>query len=96
MSKGASKMADRYTEEGYWDRLERMKAACQLLQRSPIPDDETTQQLNLMRLGYAEYELRQMLHAVEGKLEVWCGKSDDSIRPLGSILTAEWDYAIGK
>jgi len=44
----------------YWEQLQDIIEVAAQLQASPIPDDEILQQINLMRLGYAEYELAQI------------------------------------
>jgi hypothetical protein len=45
----------------YWEQLQRVIDMALSIQASPIPVDEMVQQINLMRLGYAEYELNAML-----------------------------------
>ena len=73
----------------YWDRLEKIVGLARLLQRCPIPDDETEQQINLMHLGYVEHDLRAMLNKIAPKVELWVGDAEQC--PTGMILGSEWN-----
>lgn len=81
-----------YDDRGYWDRIERLKAACELLQKLPIPD-ETTQRVNLMRLDHVELDLRNILRESSYNVVLWTGSRDT--KPAAHIQCEDWDYALG-
>lgn len=75
----------------YWDNLEWVKNAADMLQRCPIPMDEVSCDILKKRLRAVREELMAMLILVRPYVIVWCGPTENHQLRFGEVMAGDWD-----
>ncbi len=78
--------------QGYWDQLQTIKNAADILQRCPIPRGFTESFVLTERLENAFFEIGRMVDLVAADVTVWEGQPDGASGNV--ILASEWNSLI--